>query len=106
MELSLFYFRRIVMTKIEILNLLKARLGISSTVKDTYLNLIIDSTIKLLSDEKGIDVDLTNPVIIEFIVDYSVWKYEAKGETAGMPRYIDFALKNLMIHNRRVVTDV
>ncbi|MBR0576755.1 hypothetical protein KCG48_10465 [Proteiniclasticum sp. BAD-10] len=89
------------MTKSEILSFLKARLGISSNGKDAYLNLIIDSTIKMLDDEKGINADLTNPVITEFIVDYATWKYEAKGETTGMPRYLDFALKNLMIHNRK-----
>lgn len=89
------------MTKAEILSFLKARLGISSNGKDAYLNLIIDSTIKMLDDEKGINADPTNPVITEFIVDYSTWKYESKGEMAGMPRYLDFALKNLMIHNRK-----
>jgi hypothetical protein len=89
------------MTKAEILSFIKARLGISSNGKDAYLNLIIDATIKMLEDEKGVNADLSNPLIIEFIVDYATWKYEAKGETGGLPRYLDFALKNLMIHNQK-----
>lgn len=89
------------MGKAELLILLKLRLGISSTAKDTLLNHLLDATVKMLDDEKGIFVDMANPVITEFIVNYSTWKYESKGEQSGMPRHIQFALHNLVVHNRK-----
>lgn len=88
------------MTKAEIVTMVKARLGISTSGRDSIITLVVDATEKMLSDEKGILVDLANPLICEFMMDYSAWKYESKGETGGMPRHLDFALKNLMIHNQ------
>jgi len=87
------------MTKLELLILLKMRLGISSTVKDPLLNHLINAIEKMLDDEKGILVDMANPVITEFMINYAVWKYESKGEQGGMPRHIQYALHNIMIHN-------
>lgn len=94
------------MTKADLLILLKMRLGISSVAKDPLLNHLIDATEKMLDDEKGIEVDMLNPVITEFIINYSVWKYESKGEQGGMPRHLQYALHNLMIHNQKVVDPI
>jgi hypothetical protein len=94
------------MTKAEIVTMVKARLGISTSGRDSIITLAVDATEKWLDDEKGVQVDLTNPHICEFMVDYSTWKYESKGETAGMPRYLDFALKNLIIHNAKPEEEV
>lgn len=84
-----------------ILKLLKIRLGIASASRDEYLLHLIEATIAMLDDEKGINADLTNPVISNFVVNYTAWIYESKGELGGMPRHLQFALHNLMIHNQK-----
>ena len=84
-----------------ILKLLKIRLGIASASRDEYLQHLIEASIKMLDDEKGIDADLTNPVISNFVINYTAWIYESKGELGGMPRHLQFALHNLMIHNKK-----
>ena len=53
-----------------ILALTKARLGISSTVRDSYITAIINSVIKELEDEKGIVLDLDNTNHL-MLVDYA-----------------------------------
>jgi transcriptional regulator len=84
-----------------VLTLLKLRLGISSDVMVDRLNQIIDAVIHELKDEKGINVDLDNPRIIGFVVEYAAWRYEKKTESAGLPRHLQMDLRNLYLHNRR-----
>lgn len=80
-----------------ILALTKARLGISATIRDTYLIAIIESVVKELEDEKGIKLDPDNMNQVMFIVDYSTWRYQSKDEVKGMPRHLQFRLHNLFI---------
>lgn len=91
------------MTPETMLQLLKIRLGIASTGRDQYLQHLLDATIIMLEDEKKIDVDVSNPLISSFIINYSAWVYESKGEHGGMPRHLQYALHNLMIHNGKAV---
>jgi hypothetical protein len=93
------------MTTETMIALLKLRLGIASSTRDTYLLHLLDSTAKMLDDEKGINVDLANDLIANFIINYSAWVYESKGEMGGMPRHLQYALHNLMIHNLKVVDE-
>ena len=80
-----------------ILELVKARLGISSYIRDTYLLAIIESIITELEDEKGILLDSENANHLMFVVDYSTWRYQSKDEAGGMPRHLQFRLHNLVI---------
>ena len=89
------------MTIVTILELLKIRLGIASSARDDYLLHLSEATIAMLDDEKGINADLNNPVVSDFVINYAAWKYESKGEMGGMPRHLQFALHNLMIHNKK-----
>lgn len=82
-----------------ILQLVKARLGISSTIRDTYLLTIIDGIIAELEDEKGIHLIYDNPNHLMFIVDYATWRYQNRDSEKGTPRHLQFRLHNLMIHN-------
>lgn len=82
-----------------ILSLVKARIGISSSVRDTYLTAIVNSIIKELEDEKGITLDSQNMNHVMFIVDYSTWRYQNRDGEKGIPRHLQFRLHNLMIHN-------
>ena len=89
-----------------VLELVKARLGISTTVRDTYLIAIIDGVIKELEDEKGIVLDSANPYHLMFVVDYSTWRYQSVNATEitstskvlPMPRHLQYRLHNLVIN--------
>lgn len=81
-----------------VLELVKARLGISTTVRDTYLIAIIDGVIKELEDEKGIVLDSTNPYHFMFVVDYATWRYQNRDSEGAMPRHLQYRLHNLIIH--------
>lgn len=82
-----------------ILTIVKARIGISSTVRDSYLIAIIESIIKELEDEKGIALDPDNMNHLMYIVDYATWRYQNRDGDKGMPRNLQFRLHNIMIHN-------
>lgn len=80
-----------------ILDLIKARLGISTNVRDTYLFSIIESIVSELEDEKGINIDLDNANHLMFIVDYSSWRYQSRDSTGAMPEHLKWRLKNLYV---------
>lgn len=81
-----------------VLELVKARLGISTNVRDTYLLAIVDGVIKELEDEKSIILDSTNPYHLMFVVDYSTWRYQNRDSEGAMPRYLQYRLHNLIVH--------
>lgn len=89
-----------------IVELVKARLGISSEVRDAFLTAIVDSVQKEIEDEKGLVLDGTNPYHLMFVVDYATWRYQnvENSETSSgrvmlsMPRHLQYRLHNLMIH--------
>lgn len=89
-----------------VLDLVKARLGISSTVRDTYLTAIIEGVITELEDAQGLVLDDANPYHLMFVVDYSTWRYQSVREPGNapsgsvplsMPRHLQFRLHNLMV---------
>lgn len=81
----------------EVLKLVKARLGISSDTRDEYIQAIIDGIEKELKERQGLDIDISNPFHLMFVVDYSCYRYENKGEHSGMPRHLQWRLHNLFI---------
>lgn len=89
-----------------IVHLLKMRVGVASDSRDVYFNHLVDSVIHMLDDEKGINAELDNPVVADFVINYATWIHESKGEMGGMPRHLQYALNNLMIHNQKVIPDV
>lgn len=89
-----------------VLDLVKARLGISSNVRDIYISAIIDGVIKELEDEKGLVLDGANPYHLMFVVDYATWRYQNRDSPEGMPRHLQFRLHNLMIHTGGGAGDV
>lgn len=82
-----------------VLSLLKARLGISLAVRDTYLTAIIEGIITELETEKGLVLDSANSHHLMFIVDYATWRYQSRDSVQGMPRHLQFRLHNLIVHN-------
>lgn len=97
------------------LDLIKARLGITSTVRDAYLTAIINGVVKELEDEKGLVLDGANPYHLMFVVDYVTWRYQSVVEPAhspagrvplSMPRHLQFRLHNLVIKQQAGGRDV
>lgn len=86
--------------------LVKERLGIRSSVRDTYLIAIVESVIKELEDEKGLVLDGANPYHLMFVVDYATWRYQSRDTDGAMPRHLQFRLHNLMIHAGGGTSDV
>ena len=82
----------------QVLELVKARLGITTEVRDVYLTTIIEGIIKELTDEKGLVLDGTNPYHLMFVVDYATWRYQSRDESGAMPRHLQYRLHNLIIH--------
>jgi len=80
----------------EALSLVKARLGISSTVRDVYLTSIIDSVTQEMTDIHGIALDNSSGIHLMFVVDYAEYRYSNR-ENKTMPRHLQFRLHNLVI---------
>ena len=89
-----------------VLDLVKARLGITTAVRDTYLTAIINGIIKELEDEKGLVLDGANPYHLMFVVDFATWRYQNRDSPEGMPRHLQYRLHNLMIHAGGGASDV
>lgn len=81
-----------------ILDLVKARLSLSTDKRDTYLTVIISSVITELVDEKGLTLDAENNNQLMFVVDYASWRYMNRDSNAGMPRHLQFRLHNLVLN--------
>ena len=88
------------------LDLIKARLGITSSVRDTYLTAIVNGVVKELEDEKGLVLDGANPYHLMFVVDYATWRYQNRDTMEAMPRHLQFRLHNLIIHAGGGASDV
>ncbi len=87
------------------LDLVKARLGISSSVRDLYITEIIKGVVTELEQEKGLVLDSTNSYHLMFVVDFATWRYQNRDSEKGMPRHLQFRLHNLMIANKPPTTD-
>lgn len=89
-----------------ILDLVKARLGISTNVRDAYLIAIIEGLITELEGVYGLALDGGSPHHLMFVVDYATWRYQSVATKEGvtavkpppMPRHLQYRLHNLLIH--------
>ena len=89
-----------------VLQLVKARLGITTNVRDSYIEAIVQGVITELEDVQGLVLDGANPYHLMFVVDYSTWRYQSVREPENapsgrvplsMPRHLQFRLHNLMV---------
>ncbi|PEL13785.1 hypothetical protein [Bacillus sp. AFS017336] len=83
----------------EVLQLVKARLGISSDVRDGYLLAIIEGILTELSEEQGLVLSEVNSYHLMFVADFSTWRYQNRDSADGMPRHLQYRLHNLIISN-------
>lgn len=79
------------------LDLVKARLGISSDVRNDYLKTIIRGVVKEMSSLHKITLDSQNDMHLMFVVDLATWRYQNRDVPTGMPRHLQFRLHNLVI---------
>lgn len=80
-----------------ILELVKARIGITSKVRDKYLSNIVKGVKSELEDEQGLSIDLDSSHHLMFLVDFSTWRYQNRDIHDGIPRHLQFRLHNLII---------
>lgn len=88
------------MMKAKLLEIVKSKLGITSTVRDSLLNFLIDTTLKEMNDEHKMVLTDENLTLQEFIIDYVVFKYK-NVDFKGIPRFLQFRLHNLKINRMR-----
>jgi len=89
----------------QVLELVKARLGITTAVRDEYLAAIISGVIDELTKEKGIVLNADDAHHLMFVVDYATWRYQSvgdgttayTGQPMSMPRHLQYRLHNLII---------
>lgn len=81
----------------EALPLLKARLGISTTVRDSYLDAIVEGIEDELINVQGIALDTQDASHLMFVVDYAEYRYSNR-DNPTMPRHLQWRLHNLMLN--------
>ncbi len=86
--------------------LVKARLGITTAVRDEYLAAIISGVIDELTKEKGIVLNADDAHHLMFVVDYATWRYQNRDSPEGMPRHLQYRLHNMIIHAGGGASDV
>jgi len=85
--------------KVSALELTKARIGLSTTVRDLYLEKIVESIITELSESHGLSLESDNSYHLMFVVDFADWRYSNRDSEKGMPRHLQFRLHNMIIKN-------
>lgn len=84
-----------------ILELLKGKLSINHNKRDSYLLAIINGVLSELENETGLLLESDNPNHLLFVADYAEWRYQNRGNSAGMPRDLKYRLHNKIIHSSK-----
>lgn len=79
------------------LALVKARLGLTGSVRDEFLQVIVDGVMTELRDVQGLALSEANPHHLMFIVDLATWRYQNRDVPGTMPRHLQFRLHNLLL---------
>lgn len=91
------------MNKSQLLELLKLKLGISTTLRDKPLEKIIDAVISELRENLGVVLDPERADHEMFVVDFVAYRYEGG---VDMPRHLQWRLHNLQVSSKGKVSDV
>lgn len=78
------------------LPLLKARLGISTTVRDEYLTKILEGIEDELQLTHGVTLNVADNSHLMFIIDYADYRYSNR-DNPIFPRHLQWRLHNLVI---------
>lgn len=91
------------MNKGQLLELLKLKLGISTTLRDKPLEKIIDAVTSELEENLGVVLDPDRADHEMFVVDFAAYRYEGG---VDMPRHLQWRLHNLQVSSKGKVSDV
>lgn len=91
------------MNKGQLLESLKLKLGISTTLRDKPLKKIIDAVISELGENLGVVLDPERADHEMFVVDFAAYRYEGG---VDMPRHLQWRLHNLQVSSKGKVSDV
>lgn len=91
------------MNKGQLLESLKLKLGISTTLRDKPLEKIIDAVISELGENLGVVLDPERADHEMFVVDFAAYRYEGG---VDMPRHLQWRLHNLQVSSKGKVSDV
>lgn len=80
----------------QILEILKAKRGIKSTVRDAVFEPIIKSIIYELEHTQGVTIDVENQSLLLFIADYADYRYDNR-DSPAMPRHLQWRMHNLLL---------
>lgn len=97
-----------------VITLVKARLGISTSIRDSYLTAIVEGVVTELNEGQGLVLDASNPYHLMFVVDLATWRYQSVAESAqipgrtplSMPRHLQYRLHNLIVQQQAGGNDV
>ena len=90
------------MNKGQLLELLKLKLGISTTLRDNPLDKIIDAVISELGENLGVVLDPKRADHEMFVVDFAAYRYEGG---VDMPRHLQWRLHNLQVSSKGKISD-
>lgn len=95
-----------------VLSILKQRLGINTTVRDSYLQARIKSTIDSIVIDRNISIDENNSSMLMFLVDYTSYEYvniqtfdkmQMAGQSGKMPEHLRQRLNNIIVGGQKNV---
>lgn len=88
------------MTDEQILEMLKANLDKTTSVKDDYLNFLIDASKEKIAEE-GITLDLNKSGDVNLVVMYAAYLFRKRAEdNPVMPRMLRYALNNRLFSEK------
>lgn len=91
------------MDNVQLLELLKLKLGIATKLRDKPLEKIIEAVKTELEDNLGVLLDLDSSEDQKFVVDFAAFRYEGG---VDMPRHLQWRLHNLQIASKKEVKNV
>lgn len=81
----------------EVVTLVKQREGILNSIQDKYISAIVNGVISELERDYHIKADLSKMDIFMFVVDLSAYRYSNRDSLEGLPKNLEFRLRNLYI---------
>lgn len=82
----------------QVVDLAKARLGITSDVRDTYIRAIAEGIVAELKNTHGIEMSELSADHLMFVVDYVTYRYSNRDEPS-LPRHLQWRLHNMVVNN-------
>lgn len=83
----------------ELLEMLKVDLGITTTAYDDRLALYIENAQMEIARE-GVLLDMTAVSDMQLVVMYAAWMWRKRADGAGMPRMLRYALNNRLFSQK------